>query len=92
MSGAATHGPMPAARGPHIEITPSAAEYEQLCRDLAALRKAGAETNTAAVVDAVHKAAKQRYPKRVKKTPGKRRKRPPGPEDSRSSGTTRQQG
>lgn len=42
---------------PQIEITPSRAEYEQLCRDLAILRKAGAASNTAAIVKAIHVAA-----------------------------------
>ncbi len=40
-----------------IEITPSAAEYRQLCDDLGELRKRGAETNTAAIVEAVRAAA-----------------------------------
>lgn len=44
--------------GPRIEITPTVAEYEQLCRDLSVLRKKGAATNTAAVIDAVHRAAR----------------------------------
>jgi hypothetical protein len=46
-----------AAANPRIEITPSAEQYDQLCRDLAALRKAGAHSNTAAVLAAVHVAA-----------------------------------
>jgi hypothetical protein len=40
-----------------IEITPSAEQYGQLSRDLATLRRAGADSNTAAVVSAVHAAA-----------------------------------
>lgn len=43
--------------GPSIEITPDSTQYGQLCRDLAALRRAGAPTNTAAVLQAVHAAA-----------------------------------
>jgi hypothetical protein len=46
-----------AAANPRIEITPSAEQYDQLCRDLAALRKAGAGSNTAAVLAAVRAAA-----------------------------------
>ncbi len=47
---------MGVAKHPCIEITPTPAEYEQLCRDLAALREAGAESNTAAILKAVHSA------------------------------------
>jgi hypothetical protein len=43
-----------------IEITPSASEYRQLCRDLGELRRRGAETNTAAIVEAVRAAASAR--------------------------------
>jgi hypothetical protein len=50
-------GRLPAARGPRIEITPSPAQYEQLCRDLKILRKGGAASNTAAILDAVRAAA-----------------------------------
>jgi hypothetical protein len=42
---------------PRLEITPSAAQYEQLCRDLKKLRKLGAPSHTAAIVGAVHAAA-----------------------------------
>ena len=42
-----------------IEITPSIAEYQQLCRDLKALRGAGAISNTAAILDAVRAAARK---------------------------------
>lgn len=42
---------------PRIEITPSPAQYRRLCRDLAALRAQGATSNTAAILDAVHRAA-----------------------------------
>jgi len=42
---------------PTIEITPTVDQYRQLCRDLAKLRKAGAVSNTAAIVDAIHRAA-----------------------------------
>lgn len=47
----------PASGNPCIEITPSPAEYRQLCRDLAALRNAGAESNTSAILAAVRAAA-----------------------------------
>lgn len=46
------------ASNPRIEITPAVAEYEQLCRDLKALRDAGAESNTAAILSAVGNAAR----------------------------------
>ena len=46
-----------AAANPRIEITPSAAQYKQLCRDLAKLRRTGAPSHTAAIVAAVHAAA-----------------------------------
>ena len=42
---------------PRIEITPSVAEYEQLCRDLKILRRSGANSNTVAILDAVRAAA-----------------------------------
>jgi len=42
---------------PRIEITPTPAEFRQLCRDLGALRRAGAISNTAAIVEAVRRAA-----------------------------------
>jgi hypothetical protein len=42
---------------PRIEITPSATQYRRLYRDLAVLRAAGATSNTAAIVEAVHDAA-----------------------------------
>jgi hypothetical protein len=53
---AAIAGRAPAAN-PHIEITPSVAQYEQLCRDLKKLRKLGAPSHTAAILAAVHAAA-----------------------------------
>ena len=40
-----------------IEITPTVAEYEQLCRDLKKLRGKGAISNTAAILEAVGAAA-----------------------------------
>lgn len=40
-----------------IEITPTVAEYEQLCRDLKKLRGRGAISNTAAILEAVRAAA-----------------------------------
>lgn len=45
------------AKNPRIEITPSPAQYRQLCRDLAALRAQGAASNTAAILEAVSHAA-----------------------------------
>lgn len=45
------------AKRVRIEITPSAAEYRQLCKDLGELRRRGAETNTAAIVKAIRVAA-----------------------------------
>ena len=51
-------GPAPATIADvRLEITPSTEQYEQLCRDLAALRRCGADSNTAAVLSAVHAAA-----------------------------------
>lgn len=40
-----------------IEITPSPSEYGRLCRDLKTLRRKGATSNTAAILDAVRAAA-----------------------------------
>jgi hypothetical protein len=45
------------AANPRIEITPSPAHYEQLCRDLKRLRKLGAPSHTQAIIEAVHAAA-----------------------------------
>jgi hypothetical protein len=50
-------GHPPSADNPCIEITPSPAQYRQLCRDLGALRRTGAASNTAAVIAAVRAAA-----------------------------------
>jgi hypothetical protein len=47
----------PVSDGPSIEITPNPEQYTQLCRDLAALRRAGAVSNTDAVLAAVRVAA-----------------------------------
>lgn len=64
-------------RAVRIEITPSPEEYRRLCEDLGELRKRGAETNTAAIVQAVRDAAssggKMAHPKRSRGA----RKRPP---------------
>jgi hypothetical protein len=54
---AAVSGRAAAVSGPRLEITPSEAQYEQLCRDLATLRKSGAPSHTAAIIQAVHAAA-----------------------------------
>jgi hypothetical protein len=40
-----------------ISITPSPGQYEQLIADLERLRDAGAESNTQAILDAVHEEA-----------------------------------
>jgi hypothetical protein len=50
--------PTPTTGNPCIEITPTPAEYEQLCRDLKTLRSAGAMSNTSAILEAVRVAAK----------------------------------
>jgi hypothetical protein len=42
---------------PEITITPSRDQYAQLCRDLEILLSSGAESHTAAIIDAVHRAA-----------------------------------
>jgi site-specific DNA recombinase len=42
---------------PCIEITPSPTQYRQLCHDLKKLRRAGAESNTDAILEAVRAAA-----------------------------------
>lgn len=47
----------PQAANPRLEITPSADQYRQLCRDLKKLRKLGAPSHTEAIVAAVHAAA-----------------------------------
>jgi hypothetical protein len=47
----------PALANPCLEITPSAEQYEQLCRDLGALRRAGAGSNTEVVIAAVRAVA-----------------------------------
>jgi hypothetical protein len=47
----------PAQSNPRLEITPSLAQYRQLCRDLKKLRKLGAPSHTQAIVAAVHAAA-----------------------------------
>src|SRR5262245_18279431 len=63
---------------PEIVITPSAEQYRQLCRDLDALLAAGAESRTAAVVEAVRVAADQVRLDGSTKTAG-RRSNAPGP-------------
>lgn len=45
------------AVNPRIEITPTEAQYEQLCSDLKKLRRAGAISNTVAIIEAVRVAA-----------------------------------
>jgi phosphopantothenoylcysteine synthetase/decarboxylase len=39
-----------------LEITPTHSQYKQLCDDLRELRRRGAETNTVAIIEAVHAA------------------------------------
>jgi hypothetical protein len=71
---------------PIIEITPSPEQYRQLCKDLKTLRAAGAESNTAAVLEAVHQAAqnarKETTMAEHKEMAG-RRTNAPGPEPRR---------
>jgi hypothetical protein len=50
---------------PVIEITPTPAQYRELCRDLEALRTAGASSNTIAIVEAVRVAAEAARASRV---------------------------
>lgn len=71
----------PISSGPRLEITPSAGDYDQLCQDLAVLRKGGAQSNTEAVLRAVHQAA-ERVELRggVKETPPQIRAVPRPPE------------
>lgn len=58
---------------PRIEITPTVAEYRQLCRDLAKLREQGAPSNTTAILAAVsHAAANAKVRDRSLKEPPKR--------------------
>lgn len=76
---AAKKAAAPVSSGPRIEITPTPGEYEQLCRDLKALRKAGAISNTAAILEAVKTAAaggKIRALKTPKRTRGARQRSP----------------
>lgn len=56
-----------------ITINPSVDQYERLCRDLEALRSAGAPSNTAAICDAVRRAAELSptlYDRAITKRPG----------------------
>lgn len=47
-----------AAKFVEVNITPSHAQYAQLADDLEVLRKRGADSNTRAILDAVHAAAR----------------------------------
>jgi hypothetical protein len=49
--------PSQASRAVEIVITPTEAQYRELCADLEALRAAGAETNTLAILAACREAA-----------------------------------
>lgn len=62
-----------------IELTPTVAEYQQLCEDLSTLRRRGAVSNTVAILDAVHAAALERKirPSRPQKRSRGTRQRPP---------------
>lgn len=51
---------------PELIITPSEAQYRQLCEDLEILRNAGVESNTAAIVAAVRAEAAKVAPKRLR--------------------------
>jgi hypothetical protein len=71
---------------PIIEITPSPEQYRQLCCDLETLRAAGAESNTAAVIDAVHEGAhnaRKEITMAEHKEMAGRRANAPGPEPRR---------
>jgi hypothetical protein len=57
MAAVAIAGGTPEVGNPCIEITPTPAQYEQLCRDLKKLRRLGAASNTAAIIEAVRGAA-----------------------------------
>jgi hypothetical protein len=62
---------------PRIEITPTVAEYRQLCRDLTELRAQGAPSNTAAILAAVsHAATGAKVEGRSQKQSPKRSPRP----------------
>jgi hypothetical protein len=61
---------------PRIEITPSQAQYKQLCRDLKKLRKLGAPSHTAAILEAVHAAAEGNMLGRDPGTAGRRQSSP----------------
>jgi hypothetical protein len=61
-----------------VAITPSGEQYRRLVHDLDVLRAAGAESNTAAIIDAVHQAANKA--RTMGETPMPRqRKSAPGP-------------
>jgi hypothetical protein len=66
------------SRRSEIVITPSPRQYRQLCRDLEALRIAGAESNTDAVLAAVHEAVVNANLPTTKKM-AERRGSAPGP-------------
>jgi hypothetical protein len=68
--------------GPNIEITPTPGQYRQLCRDLETLRAAGAASNTAAIVEAVHGAVDNARTMDAQEMAG-RRTNGPGPEPRR---------
>lgn len=70
-------GPEKANREVEITITPSPDQYRQLCQDLEIMRDAGATSNTAAIIDAVHQAA-EGYDADSKNMAG-RRQNAPGP-------------
>ena len=55
------------SREVELVLTPSPSQYEQLVRDLATLREAGAESSTAAIVRAVSQAADSVCPKRPRR-------------------------
>lgn len=67
---------------PCIEITPTPLEYDQLCRDLAKLRRAGAFSNTDAILGAVRAAAAEGRMASNRKAAG-RRANAPGPGNRR---------
>ncbi len=73
------------ASPPHtvrLEIIPTHRQYMQLCNDLRELRRRGAETNTVAIIDAVHAATSHKIEARTYKR-AEGRMRAPRPRNRR---------
>lgn len=65
-----------------LEIIPTHRQYTQLCNDLRELRRRGAESNTVAIIDAVHAATSHKIEARTfKRAEG--RMRAPRPRNRR---------